>query len=302
MKHVAVLMGGWSAEREVSLNSGEACAKALARCGYKVSAIDVSRDIASELTKLSPDVCFNALHGRFGEDGTIQGMLEILGIPHTHSGVLAPALAMDKPAAKTVFGAAGLRCADGRVMSRKQILDGGDFPTPLVIKPSNEGSSVGVTILLENENRTLKDIPWTFGNEVLIETYIPGREIQGAVLGDGALGAVEIKPLGRFYDYEAKYTSGKPEHLMPAPLEPDRYEEVMQMALRAHQALGCRGVSRSDFRFDDTEGGTNEFYLLETNTQPGMTELSLVPEIAGYAGISFEDLVRWMVEDATCDR
>jgi D-alanine-D-alanine ligase len=302
MKHVAVLMGGWSAEREVSLNSGEACAKALARCGYKVSAVDVTRDIATELTKLSPDVCFNALHGRFGEDGTVQGMLEILGIPYTHSGVLASALAMDKPAAKTVFDAAGLRCAEGRVMSRKQILDGEDFPTPLVIKPSNEGSSVGVTILLENENRTLKDIPWTFGNEVLIETYIPGREIQVAVMGDEALGAVEIKPLGRFYDYEAKYTSGKAEHLMPAPLAPDRYDEVMQMALRAHQALGCRGVSRSDFRFDDTTGGTNQFYLLETNTQPGMTELSLVPEIAGYAGISFEDLVRWMVEDATCDR
>ena len=302
MKHVAVLMGGWSAEREVSLNSGEACAKALRRCGYKVTPIDVTRDIATQLTTLRPDVCFNALHGRFGEDGTVQGMLEILGIPYTHSGVLASALAMDKPAAKTVFEAAGLKCADGKVMSRKEILDGADFKTPLVIKPLNEGSSVGVTILLENENRTLKDIPWTFGNEVLVETYIPGREIQVAVMGEEALGAVEIRPLGRFYDYEAKYTSGKAEHLMPAPLERDRYDEVMQMALTAHQSIGCRGVSRADFRFDDTEGGTNAFYLLETNTQPGMTELSLVPEIAGYAGISFEDLVRWMVEDATCDR
>nr|WP_199899390.1 D-alanine--D-alanine ligase [Sneathiella glossodoripedis] len=272
------------------------------RCGYQVTAIDVTRDIASELVKLSPDVCFNALHGRFGEDGTVQGMLEILGIPYTHSGVLASALAMDKPAAKTVFEAAGLRCADGRVMSRQEILGGADFPAPLVIKPLNEGSSVGVTILLENENRTLKDVPWTFGNEVLVESYIPGREIQVAVMGNEALGAVEIRPLGRFYDYEAKYTSGKAEHLMPAPIDKDRYDEVLKMAVRAHEALGCRGVSRSDFRFDDTDGGSAHFYLLETNTQPGMTELSLVPEIAGYAGISFEDLVRWMVEDASCDR
>ena len=302
MKHVAVLMGGWSAEREVSLNSGTACAEALKRSGYRVTSIDVDRDIAATLNTVRPDVCFNALHGRYGEDGTIQGLLEILGIPYTHSGVLASALAMDKPAAKTLFADAGLKCARGQVMTRKEILDGSDYPAPLVIKPLNEGSSVGVTILLENENRTLKDVSWEFGNEVLVETYIPGREIQVAVMGDAALGAVEIRPLGRFYDYEAKYTSGKAEHLMPAPLEKDQYDEVMQMALTAHQVLGCRGVSRADFRFDDTPGGTGEFYILETTTQPGMTELSLVPEIAGYAGISFEDLVRWMVEDATCDR
>ncbi len=302
MKHVAVLMGGWSAEREVSLKSGMACAEALKRSGYRVTSIDVDRDIAATLNTVRPDVCFNALHGRYGEDGTIQGLLEILGIPYTHSGVLASALAMDKPAAKTLFADAGLKCADGKIMTRKQILDGEDYPAPLVIKPLNEGSSVGVTILLENENRTLKDIPWAFGNEVLVETYIPGREIQVAVMGDAALGAVEIRPLGRFYDYEAKYTSGKAEHLMPAPLEKEQYDEVMQMALTAHEVLGCRGVTRADFRFDDTPGGTGEFYILETNTQPGMTEFSLVPEIAGYAGISFEDLVRWMVEDATCDR
>ncbi|WP_169568446.1 D-alanine--D-alanine ligase [Sneathiella limimaris] len=302
MKHVAVLMGGWSAEREVSLLSGEACADALARVGYQVTPIDVSRDIAETLSKLRPDVCFNALHGRYGEDGTIQGMLEILGIPYTHSGVLASALAMDKPAAKTLFEDAGLRCAEGRVMTRKEILEGADYPAPLVIKPLNEGSSVGVTILLENENRTLQDVPWTFGNEVLVETYIPGREIQVAVMGDEALGAVEIRPLGRFYDYEAKYTSGKAEHLMPAPLDKNQYDEVLEMALTAHRVLGCKGVSRADFRLNDTPEGDGNFYILETNTQPGMTEFSLVPEIAGYAGISFEDLVRWMVEDATCDR
>jgi len=298
MKHVAVLMGGWSAEREVSLSSGKACVDALERCGYQVSPIDVGKDIASVLDVVQPDVCFNALHGRYGEDGLIQGVLEIAGIPYTHSGVLASALAMDKPVAKELFEAGGLRCAEGRIFTRKEILDGATYPKPFVIKPLNEGSSVGVTILLENENRSLTDIPWTFGNEVLIETYIPGREFHVAVMGDQALGVVEIRPLGRFYDYEAKYTEGKAEHLMPAPLSPEKYEEVMELGLKAHKILGCKGVSRSDFRQNE-EG---EFFILETNTQPGMTELSLVPEIAAHCGIQFNDLVRWMVEDATCNR
>ncbi|MBL4906764.1 MAG: D-alanine--D-alanine ligase [Sneathiella sp.] len=302
MKHVAVLMGGWSAEREVSLSSGEACVEALKRCGYTVSAVDVTQNIAAVLEQIKPDVCFNALHGRYGEDGLIQGVLEIMGIPYTHSGVLASSLAMDKPVAKTLFAAVGIRCAEGRIFTRKEIMDGASYPKPFVIKPLNEGSSVGVTILLENENRSLVDIPWTFGSEVLIETYIPGREIQVAVMGDHALGAVEIRPLGRFYDYEAKYTSGKAEHLVPAPLPNDRYEEVLELALRAHQALGCRGVSRTDFRFNDTGDGSGDFYILETNTQPGMTALSLVPGIAANSGIGFEELVRWMVEDASCDR
>ncbi|MFT6557520.1 D-alanine--D-alanine ligase [Sneathiella sp.] len=303
MKKVAVLMGGWSAEREVSLDSGRACAAALERCGYEVIPVDVERNIASVLEVMAPDVCFNALHGRYGEDGTVQGVLEVLGIPYTHSGVMASAIAMDKPKAKTLFKAAGLRCAEGRIVTRKEVLDGAEYEKPFVIKPLNEGSSVGVTIILDNENRTLQDIPWTFGNEVLIETYIPGREIQVAVMGDQALGAVEIKPLGRFYDYEAKYTAGKAEHLMPAPLPQDRYNEVLQMAVTAHQVLGCKGVSRSDFRLDDLNGdGQGDFYILETNTQPGMTELSLVPEIAAHMGISFEELVRWMVEDASCER
>ncbi len=302
MTHVAVLMGGWSAEREVSLSSGEACANALESVGFQVSRVDVSQNIAAVLTELRPDVCFNALHGRYGEDGTVQGLLEILGIPYTHSGVLASALAMDKPIAKEIFAAKGMAVANGRTFTRQQILDGEDYPLPLVIKPLNEGSSVGVTILLENENRTMADIPWTFGNEVLVETYIPGREIQVAVMGDQALGAVEIRPLGRFYDYEAKYTSGKAEHLMPAPLSPEQYEEVLELGLRAHKALGCRGVSRSDFRLDDSDAGDGKFIILETNTQPGMTELSLVPEIAQHAGINFEELVRWIVEDASCDR
>jgi D-alanine-D-alanine ligase len=302
MTHVAVLMGGWSAEREVSLASGDACAAALERVGYKVSRIDVTRNVSATLESLKPDVCFNALHGRFGEDGTIQGLLEIMGVPYTHSGVLASAAAMDKPIAKRLFADAGMKIADGGIFTRQEILAGVDYPVPLVIKPLNEGSSVGVTILLENENLGLSDVPWTFGNEVLIETYIPGREIQVAVMGDHALGAVEIQPLGRFYDYEAKYTEGKAEHLMPAPLSPEKYDEVMALGLQAHQVLGCKGVSRTDFRFNDPGDGTGDFIILETNTQPGMTELSLVPEIAQYAGLGFEDLVRWMVEDASCDR
>ncbi|MCG8492622.1 MAG: D-alanine--D-alanine ligase [Sneathiellales bacterium] len=303
MKHVAVLMGGWSAEREVSLDSGKACVSALERSGYKVSPVDVGRDIAEVLAELKPDVCFNALHGRYGEDGTIQGILEVLEIPYTHSGVMASAVAMDKPVAKKLFETVGLRCADGRIFTRQEVENGAGYDKPFVIKPLNEGSSVGVTIILDNENRTLQDIPWTFGEEVLVETYIPGREIQVAVMGDKALGAVEIRPLGRFYDYEAKYTEGKAEHLMPAPLPADRYQEVMDMAIKAHKVLGCRGVSRTDFRLHDTKGdGSGAFYILETNTQPGMTELSLVPEIAGHQGISFEELVSWMVEDASCDR
>ena len=302
MKHVAVLMGGWSAEREVSMNSGLACTEALKKCGYQVTPVDVGRNIAQTLAEIRPDVCFNALHGRYGEDGYIQGLLEIMGIPYTHSGVLASALAMDKPVAKTLFEAAGMPLADGRIFTRKEILDGASYPKPFVIKPLNEGSSVGVTIILEGENMSLRDLPWTFGDKVMIETYIPGREIQVAVMGDEALGAVEIRPLGRFYDYEAKYTSGKAEHLMPAPLSAEDYAEALRLGLLAHQTLGCRGVSRSDFRFDDTGEGPGKFYTLETNTQPGMTSLSLVPEIAGHSGITFEELVRWIVEDASCDR
>ena len=302
MKHVAVLMGGWSAEREVSINSGLACTEALKKSGYRVTPVDAGRNIAQTLAEIRPDVCFNALHGRYGEDGYIQGVLEIMGIPYTHSGVLASALAMDKPVAKTLFKAAGIPVADGRIFTRREIQDGARYDKPFVVKPLNEGSSVGVTIILDGENMSLQDLPWSFGEKVLVETFIPGREIQVAVMGDEALGAVEIRPHGRFYDYEAKYTDGKAEHLMPAPLDPADYEEALRLALLAHRTLGCRGVSRSDLRFDDTGEGRGKFYMLETNTQPGMTSLSLVPEIAGHCGISFEELVCWIVEDASCDR
>ena len=300
-KHVAVLMGGWSAEREVSLVTGKAVVKALKQAGYKATGIDVDRDIAGVLKKLKPDVAFNALHGRFGEDGKIQGVLEILGIPYTHSGVMASALAMDKPTAKRLFADVGIPCAEGSLLHRDQVMRGELIDPPYVIKPSNEGSSVGVRIVLEGDNFSPADEPWRFGEQVLVERYIAGREIQVAVMGDRALGAIEIQPKGRFYDYEAKYTDGKADHLMPAPMPEKDYEEACRLSLLAHQTLGCRGVSRADLRYDDTGKGRGKLYMLEINTQPGMTPLSLVPEQAAVLGISFVDLCAWMVEEARCD-
>lgn len=294
--HVAVLKGGWSAEREVSLTSGAAVEKALLELGHRVSAIDVGHDIAEVLKQVKPDVVFNALHGRFGEDGCIQGILEVLEIPYTHSGVLASALAMDKPMAKKVFESVGLRCAEGGVFHKHAMIAGDPMKRPYVVKPLNEGSSVGVTIVQEGENFSFSEENWTFGEYVLVEKFIPGREIQVAVLDDKALGAIEIRPKGRFYDYEAKYTDGGAEHLMPAPLPKHRYDEVCDLALRAHRALGCRGLSRSDFRY--YEGGDDQFYILELNNQPGMTPLSLSPEIAAHAGIPFNQLIERLVQGA----
>lgn len=294
--HVAVLKGGWSAEREVSLNSGAACAKALSEVGYKVTEVDVGPDVAEVLKKLKPDVAFNALHGTFGEDGCMQGVLEMLKIPYTHSGVLASALAMDKPMAKKIFEAAGLRCPKGKTMTRKELLSVGEpMKRPYVVKPAAEGSSVGVHILLEGDNRTPAQLVGE-GDYWLIEEYIPGREITVAVLNDKSLGVTEIRPKSGFYDYTNKYTDGKSEHLCPAPLEKKEYDEVMDLALRAHRALGCRGLSRSDFRYDG-----KQFYLLEVNTQPGMTALSLSPEIAASVGISFNQLVKQLVDNAQLD-
>lgn len=304
-QHVAVLMGGWSSEREVSLTSGRACVRALTECGYRVSPVDVDRDLPAKLAELKPDVCFNALHGPYGEDGTVQGLLEIMDIPYTHSGVLASALAMDKPMAKRVWSTYGLPMAEGRVISRASLKrEGMPFPKPYVIKPLNEGSSVGVRLVLEQDNfDPVQDEGWSWGETVLIERYIAGREVQVAVMGEQVLGAIEIRPKGRFYDYQAKYTDGLAEHLMPAPIPAADYEEVCRIALTAHQTLGCRGVSRADLRYDDTRPGEKaRIALLEINTQPGMTPLSLVPEIAGHRGISFQELVDWMVKDASCGR
>jgi D-alanine-D-alanine ligase len=298
-KHVAVLLGGWSAEREVSLNSGKAVVGALQEAGYRVTAIDVQHDIAEVLKQVKPDVVFNALHGRFGEDGCIQGLLEILEIPYTHSGVAASALAMDKPLAKVHFAAAGIRVAQGGTFTREQVMAGDVMPRPYVIKPLNEGSSVGVSLVFEGENWDFTATPWPYGEQVLVEQYIPGREIQVAVLEDKALGAIEIVPVGRFYDYDAKYKPGQSQHLMPAPLPKHKYEEVLELALKAHQCLGCRGLTRSDFRYDNRNGDDNgTFYILEVNSQPGMTQTSLSPEIAAHAGISFKELVITLVESA----
>jgi D-alanine-D-alanine ligase len=305
MKRVAVLLGGPSAEREVSLSSGKACADGLRQAGYDVREIDVSRDVAALVKALEPrpDVAFNALHGRFGEDGCVQGILNLLGIPYTHSGVLASALAMDKPTAKRVFAANNIRCPDGKVVDVDSLSRADPVPRPYVFKPTHEGSSVGVTIVRKGDNRTLPtSAQWQFGASVLVERFIPGRELTVAVMGDRPLSVTELRPHNDFYDYEAKYTGGKTDHIIPAPLPKPVFEEALRLAKRAHEALGCRGVSRSDFRYDDTEsGGPEKLYLLEVNTQPGMTPLSLAPEQALHVGISFPEFVSWMVENAQCD-
>jgi D-alanine-D-alanine ligase len=304
-KHVAVLMGGWSAEREVSLRSGAACAEALARLGYRVSRVDVGRDIAAVLTELKPDLALNVLHGRPGEDGTLQGVLEILGVPYTHSGVLASALAMQKDIAKELFRAAGIPVPEGMVASRFEAGAKHLLPPPYVVKPIAEGSSVGVFIVTEAHAHPPQELyreDWAYGDRVIVEKYIAGKELTCAIMGEEALGVIEIVPAVRFYDYEAKYAPGGSKHLLPAPVSSFVYQQARRLALAAHRALGCRGVSRADFRYDDRMEGTGGLVCLEVNTQPGMTETSLVPELAAHAGISFDELVRWMVEDASLNR
>ena len=305
MKHVAVLMGGWSAEREVSLCSGKACADALEGMGYQVSRIDVDREIAGKLGAIKPDVALNVLHGRPGEDGTLQGMLEILGIPYTHSGVLASALAMQKDIAKTVLKLAQVPVPGGLIATRADAAKRHLLPLPYVIKPVAEGSSVGVFIVREDHKHPPQELTrpdWAFGERVLVEPYIAGKELTCAVMGDKALGVIEIVPAVKFYDYEAKYAPGGSKHLLPASVASAVYSEVQRLALAAHRALGCRGVTRADFRYDDARPGAEGLVCLEVNTQPGMTETSLVPEMAQHAGIAFDELVRWMVEDASLDR
>lgn len=305
-KHVAVLLGGWSAEREVSLRSGAACARALEGQGYRVTAIDVDRTIGDVLARLRPDVVFNALHGRVGEDGTIQGILEVLQIPYSHSGVLASALAMQKDRAKVVMAAAGVPVPSGLTVSRFEAAKAHVLPPPYVLKPINEGSSVGVIIVQADRSHPPQELlreDWTHGDVILAEKFIAGRELTCAVMGDKALGVIDILAShASFYDYDAKYAQGGSVHKLPADLKENVYQNVQELALKAHRALGCRGVSRTDFRYDDTPGGTGELVALEVNTQPGMTETSLVPELAAHAGFSFGELVAWMVEDASLDR
>jgi D-alanine-D-alanine ligase len=303
-KHVAVLMGGWSAEREVSLRSGKACADAAERKGYRVTRIDVQRDVATVLDRLKPDVALNVLHGRPGEDGTLQGVLEVIGLPYTHSGVLASSLAMQKDLAKVMLEAAGVPVPDGMVISRFEAAKAHVLPRPYVIKPIAEGSSVGVFIVTDQHDHPPQELfraDWAFGERVLCERYIPGKELTCAVIGDRSTGVIDIVPTVKFYDYEAKYAPGGSKHILPAEIPSDVYEEVRRLALAAHQALGCRGVTRADFRYDESAGLAG-LLCLEVNTQPGMTETSLVPELAAYAGMPFEDLVGWMIEDASLNR
>lgn len=308
MKRVTVLLGGYSAEREVSLASGENCAAALREAGYPVEVVDVKghiRDVIDRLLETKPAVVFNALHGRHGEDGDFQGLLNLLKIPYTHSGLMASALAIDKPVAKRIFASNGLRCPEGIELSEADYMKGDPLPRPYVVKPANEGSSVGVHIVRPGDNANpLQAADWPKGDRILCERYIPGRELTVTVMGDRALAVTELRPKNGFYDYANKYTDGKTEHLCPAPLPNGVYDEAMRMALVAYRSLGCRGVARADFRWDDSHRNghaVDGLYLLEINTQPGMTALSLVPEQARYLGMSYPELVAWMVEHAAWD-
>ncbi len=303
-ERIAVLMGGRSAEREVSLVSGRGCAKALREEGFEVVEIDAAEKLAEKLGAARPDAAFNALHGRWGEDGCVQGLLELMQIPYTHSGVLTSALAMHKQRTKDVYQAAGLPIVKSIVADRREVAGRHLMEPPYVIKPVNEGSSVGIYIIRKGDNRPPAELGtdnWNLSNEMMVEEFVPGRELTVAVMGDRALGVTEITTDLAFYDYEAKYAAGGSQHILPAQVPDEISAEAMRLSVAAHAALGCRGVSRTDLRYDDT-GGKHRLILLETNTQPGMTPTSLVPEQAALHGMSYAKLCRWMVEDASCDR
>jgi D-alanine-D-alanine ligase len=305
MTRVVVLYGGISAEREVSLSSGRKVIEALREGGFDVTPIDVGEDLAAVITAIrdaKPDAVFNALHGRFGEDGAIQGVLDWMGIPYTHSGVRASALAMDKAAAKAVFQSAGLPVAPGREVDVAELEAADPLPLPYVVKPVNEGSSVGVEIIRSGDNRRAAVArAWRYGKVAMVEEYIPGRELTVGVMGDKALAVTEIMAeAGVFYDYESKYSDGGSRHVIPAAVHPDAYARALDVALAAHRAIGCRGATRCDFRYDDTKGEPGRLVLLEINTQPGLTPTSLLPEQAAHLGMSFPRLCAWMVENAAC--
>ena len=295
--HVAVMMGGLSSEREVSLTSGEGIAKTLIQSGYQVTLIDMQQDIAEKLCSIKPDIVFNALHGTYGEDGSVQGLLNILAIPYTHSGVLSSSLCMDKVLSKAILTSYGILCPKHILLTREEILAGHILlKAPYVIKPIREGSSVGVQVIFEEDNKSVfeeHELPFS---HYMIEPYIAGKELHVAVLQDKALGAIEIVPKGRFYDYEAKYTEGKATHIMPAPLSAIAYEKLLDIASQVHKILGCKTMSRVDFRYDEVN---DLFYVLEVNTHPGFTPLSLVPEIAAYKNISYGDLCDILIEEAS---
>ena len=301
---VTVLMGGISAERDVSLDSGKACAKALSEIGFDVTSLDAKDDFIEKLIKNKPDKVFNALHGRFGEDGSIQGLLEHLKIPYTHSGILSSAIAMDKLTSKKIFKEAKISSPEYQVIKTVEDFQSSKIGYPCVVKPNNEGSSVGVYIFNEpkkSDEDTIVTLLKKY-NFLILEKYIPGREIQVAVMGSKALGGIEIVPTRSFYDYEAKYSANaKTKHIIPIKINETDYKKILDMALQAHNILGCRGVTRSDFRYNESDK-VNKIYILEVNTQPGMTSLSLVPEIANYYGISFNELVKWIINDASINR
>ena len=300
--HIAVLMGGWSAEREVSLSSGAGVADALESLGHRVTRVDMGRDVAERLAAARADVVFNALHGTPGEDGTVQGLMDLMGLRYTHSGLTTSVIAIDKELTKQQLVPHGIRMPEGRIVESESLYDGDPLPRPYVLKPVNEGSSVGVAIVTETGNHGApigrdSEGPWRHFDRLLAEPFIPGRELTAAVLGDEALAVTELRTKSGFYDYDAKYTDGLTEHVCPADIPDEVRDAAMDMALRAHRLLGCRGASRADFRWDD-ERGLEGLYLLEVNTQPGMTPLSLVPEQAGFRGMSYAALVQRIVDDA----
>jgi D-alanine-D-alanine ligase len=300
--HVAVLMGGWSAEREISLVTGNGVAEALEARGHRVSRVDMDRNIAARLVEIGPDVVFNALHGTPGEDGTVQGMMDLMGLKYTHSGLETSVIAIDKELTKMVLVPAGIRMPEGRLIASESLYGGDPLPRPYVLKPVNEGSSVGVAIVTQGGNYgdpIGRDVegPWLHYERLLAEPFIRGRELTVAVLDDEALAVTELRPKSGFYDYDAKYTDGMTEHVCPAEVPEEIAEAMLDIALRAHRTLGCKGASRADFRWDD-ERGCEGIYLLEVNTQPGMTPLSLVPEQARFRGIDYGALVERIVEAA----
>jgi len=304
-KHIAVLMGGWNSEREVSLRSGEAAYNALIELGYKATKIDFGRDIVAKLNEVRPDIVFNALHGKYGEDGRVQGLLDILNIPYTHSGIVASAISMDKVLTSKICSTVGVFSPSFAIIkkgdnenNKKIIFE--KIGKPFVIKPINEGSSVGVQVILENIPFDLDNFDWKYGDEMLVEKYIAGAEVQVAIMNNKALGVIEVRPKKLFYDYECKYTAGMTDYIMPAEISADKYQELLELALKVHQIVGCSGVSRVDFILNNKNHGDNKFYFLEINTHPGFTATSLVPKIAKYQGISFNEIVEYLVSSAKC--
>ena len=304
-QHIAILMGGWNSEKDVSKNSGDAVYEALIELGYKATKVNYDRNIAAVLSDLKPDVVFNALHGQYGEDGRVQGLLDIMQIPYTHSSLTASALCMDKVITRKICATVGIKSPEYHLIKRqdslahqKQIIN--KVGKPFVVKPISEGSSIGVEVVLSDMEFDIEQYAWQYGDEVLIEKYIAGQELNVAIVNDKAVGVIEVRPKGLFYDYESKYTSGMTEYVMPAQISEADYQKALDLGLRCHKVMGCRAVSRVEFILNNKDGGDGEIYLLEINTQPGLTALSLVPKVAQHNGVSFKELVQYLVDSAIC--